>query len=271
MPAWDLSSWEGRCWRCSWRPPTASVTTALMAATFRTENRPLRATRKPFCRNAARTKPRAVGRSGCRRYSSQLTERYPSPSRKRKDAAIGRSSRSRAVGLQYRETWCSSRIGWLATMEQKAGHLARAIDEVNDRRASIAWDLGKVPLTLDRISPGWLDAETAAKRMRLVGRNSMARMPSGGMRHSICARPLGLMPISGSDSDRSAVRKATSAFNDSMAMEGSSGSFLARACRYLSRSAVWSKPDTRRRRRTSSGEVAPATIDSQRRGAGNAM
>ena len=156
-------------------------------------------------------------------------------------------------------------------IKRGAGHLARAIDEVNDWRASRTSDLGRVPLTLDRMSPCWVDAETAAKRMRLVGRNSMARMPFGGMRHSICAKPLGLMPISGSDSDRSAVRKATSAFKDSMTRDGSSGSFLARVCRYLSRSAVCLKPDTRRRRRISSGVVAPAILDSERRGAGNAM
>ena len=72
--------------------------------------------------------------------------------------------------------------------------------EVNDRTASRAASLGNVPLTLSRSKPRWAGAETAANRMRSEGRNSMARMPLAGTRHSIWMNPSGVTPICGSGS-----------------------------------------------------------------------
>ena len=56
---------------------------------------------------------------------------------------------------------------------------------VNGETAFRVASLGKVPWTLKRSIPGWVGAEMAANRMRPEIRNSMARMPLVGTRHSI--------------------------------------------------------------------------------------
>lgn len=96
--------------------------------------------------------------------------------------------------------------------------------EVNGRTASRATSLCNMPLTLSRSTPRWAGAEMAANRIRPEDRNSMARIPLVGNRHSICANPSGVTPICGAASCRSLMRKRAIARNDSSAIDGSSGS-----------------------------------------------
>ena len=116
--------------------------------------------------------------------------------------------------------------------------------EVNGRTALRVASLGNVPLTRSRSRPGLAGVEMAANRIRPEGRNSIAKMPSIGTRHSICMNPSGLIPISGSGNCRSPIRKSAIPRSDSISMRGSSGSSSAKPWRYPSLSATFSSPNS---------------------------